>query len=116
MRTGQSWLHQIRSRFGARSFSTRLVQLIRLAIFVVDGIIAVRILLKVAGANPQAGFTSFVDRLSSPFVGPFHPVFADQLVNGHPLELGSLLAMGVYAVLAYVSVGVVRRIFSAARV
>src|SRR5437899_1929002 len=78
-------------------------------------IIAVRILLKFAGANPQAGFTSFVDRLSSPFVGPFHPVFADQLFSGHPLELGSLLAMGVYAVLAYVAVRLVRAAFSATR-
>lgn len=116
MRAGQSWLHQFRSRFGARSFSTRLVQLIRLAIVVIDGIIAVRILLTIAGANPQAGFTSFVDGLSAPFVGPFHPVFADQPVNGHPLELGSLLAIGVYAVLAYVAIRLVRRIFSAARV
>src|SRR5437879_1893052 len=112
MRAGQNWLRAMRSRLRTRA---RVVQLIRLAIFVIEGIIAVRILLKFAGANPQAGFTSFVDRLSSPFVGPFHPVFADQLFSGHPLELGSLLAMGVYAVLAYVAVRLVRPAFSATR-
>jgi len=108
VRAGQSWLHQLRSRLGARSISARLVQLIRLAIFAIEGIIAVRILLKIAGANPQAGFTSFVDTLSAPFVGPFHPVFADQSTNGHPLEVGSLLAMGIFAVLAYVAVRLVK--------
>ena len=112
MRAGQNWLRAMRSRLRTRA---RVVQLLRLAILVIEGIIAVRILLKFAGANPQAGFTSFVDRLSSPFVGPFHPVFADQLFSGHPLELGSLLAMGVYAVLAYVAVRLVRAAFSATR-
>jgi hypothetical protein len=110
------WLRHVRSRLGARGFAARVVQLIRLAILVIEGIIAVRVLLKVAGANAQAGFTSFVDGLSSPFVGPFHPVFADQLLNGHPLEVGSLLAMGVYALLAYAAIRVVRGLFSPAHV
>ena len=40
------------------------------------------------------------------------PVFADQLVNGHPLEMGSLLGMAVYLVLAFVAIAVLRGVFS----
>jgi len=110
--SGPAWLRSLRSRFRARGVVARFVQLIRLAIFFVEIVIGIRVLLHVAGANPAAGFTSFVDSLSSPFVGPFHPVFADTLVNGHPLELGSLLAMGVYAILAFIAIRVVRGLFS----
>ncbi len=116
MAEGPSWLRRFRTRLGARGFVARVVQLIRLVILVLEGLIALRILLKVAGANPAAGFTSFIDGLSAPFVGPFHPVFADQILNGHPLEVGSLLAMLVYAVLAYVVVRIIRSAFSPAHV
>jgi uncharacterized protein YggT (Ycf19 family) len=111
---GPAWLRQLRSRFGARGFVSRVVQLIRLVALLVEAVIALRILLRVAGANPKAGFSSFVDGLSAPFVGPFHPVFADQLVNGHPLEVGSLLAMAVCAILGYAAVRVIRAAFSPA--
>jgi len=110
---GPAWLRRFRSRFGARGIGGRLVGLIRFVILIIEAIIGLRVLLHVAGANPAAGFTSFVDHLSSPFVGPFHPVFADAILNGHPLELGSLLAMGVYAVLAYIAIRIVRGVFSA---
>ncbi|MBJ7609023.1 MAG: YggT family protein [Candidatus Dormibacteraeota bacterium] len=90
----------------------RLRQLLRLALLVVEAMVALRIVLKVTGANAQAGFSSFVYRVSSPFVEPFHPVFADQSVNQHPFEVGSLLAMVVYAALAYLAVRVVRIILS----
>ena len=116
MRSGPSWLRRLQSRLRARTLASRVLQLMRLAILFVEGIIALRILLKLAEANPQAGFTSFVDNVSSPFVGPFHPVFADQLISGHPLEVGSLLAMGVYAVLALAAMRVVRGVFSPAHI
>ena len=116
MVAGDGWVRQIRARFVARTVPSRLVQLIRLAILVIEGIIAARILLKLALANPQAGFTSFIDGLSAPFVGAFHPVFADQSVSGHPLEVGSLLAMAVYAALALLAIRVVKLAFRAAHV
>ncbi|HSP65311.1 MAG TPA: VOC family protein [Candidatus Deferrimicrobium sp.] len=89
------------ARLLSRGLRARLNQLMRLVLLVVEALIAVRILLKVTGANEHAGFATFLYKVSSPFVAPFHPVFADHLVNGHPFEVGSLLAMAVYAVLAY---------------
>jgi hypothetical protein len=66
----------------------------------------------VTGANEHAGFASLVYRVTSPLVSPFHPVFADHPVNGHPFEVGSLLAMGVYAAAAYVLLRLVRLVFT----
>jgi YggT family protein len=99
-------------RVFSREIVVRLRQLVRLVLLIVEAIIAVRILFKVAGANPGAGFASFVYKVSGPFVNPFHPVFADGTVNGHPFEVGSVLAMAVYAALAYLVVRVARLIFT----
>ncbi len=96
----------------SRAMRARISQLFRLVVLVLEGLIAVRIILKVAGANESAGFASFLYRVTSPFVGPFHPVFADRSVNGHPFEVGSLLAMVVYAAAAYLVVRLMRLVFT----
>jgi hypothetical protein len=90
---------------------------VRLAIIVVEAIIAVRIVLRVLGADPLAPFTRFMYGVSGGLLSPFrggggtgdHPVFADPVLNnGHPFELSSVLAMGVYLVLAYLVIVVGR--------
>ena len=95
-----------------RNVFLRLQNFIGLIFLVVEGIVAVRIIFKATGANPLAGFSSFIYNLSSPFVGPFHPVFADGKLNGHPFEWGSLLAMAVFAALAFLAIRVMRAVFS----
>ena len=89
----------------------RVGQLLRLALLVLEALIALRILLKVAGAQP-AGFSNFVYNVSEPFVKPFHPVFKDGMVNHHPFEVGSLLAMAVYAAIYWIVVRVLRIILA----
>jgi uncharacterized protein YggT (Ycf19 family) len=100
---GRLWSREVRARVG---------QLVRLALLLLEALIALRVILKVAGANEHAGFVSFLNRITSPLVGPFHPVFADGSVNGHPFEVGSLLAMAVYAAAAYIVVRLMRLFFS----
>lgn len=95
-----------------RDLLLRLQQLVGLAFIVIEGIVALRVVFKAMGANAQAGFSSLVYNVSSPFVGPFHPVFKDGNINGHPFELGSVLAMLVFALLAYLVLRVVRVLFS----
>lgn len=100
------------ARVLARELRGRLAQLVRLALLLVEALIALRILLKVAGANPQAAFANLLYKVTSPLVGPFHPVFADHPVGGHPFEVGSLLAMAVYAAAAYVVLRLMRVFFA----
>ena len=95
-----------------RDLLLRLQQLVGLAFIVIEGIVALRVVFKAMGANAQAGFSSFIYTISSPFVGPFHPVFKDGTINGHPFELGSVLAMLVFALLAFLALRVVRVLFS----
>jgi hypothetical protein len=100
----------------ARELGSILQQLVRFAIIVVEAIIAVRIVLRLLGADPLAPFTRFMYGVSGGLVSPFrggtgtgdHPVFADPVLNGHPFELSSLLAMGVYLLLAYLVIVVGR--------
>lgn len=124
---GVSWVERLGSRASAaaaglrasrpfsrvsREIKMRFGQLIRLVLLLVEALIALRMLFKVTGANEHAGFASLVYRVTSPLVSPFHPVFADHPVNGHPFEVGSLLAMGVYAAAAYVLLRLVRLVFT----
>ncbi len=96
----------------SREVKMRFSQLIRLVLLLVEALIALRMLFKVTGANEHAGFASLIYRITSPLVGPFHPVFSDHPVNGHPFEVGSLLAMGVYAAAAYVLLRLGRLVFT----
>jgi hypothetical protein len=60
-----------------------------------------RLVLKLTGANPEAGFTSFMYALSWPFAAPFLAVFPRTTVQGSIFEWTTLLAMAVYWVVAF---------------
>ena|SRR5579885_2571823 len=59
-----------------------------------------RFLLKLLGANPTAGFTSFMYGITHPFAGPFLSVFKITTVQGSVFEWTTLLAMVVYWLVA----------------
>lgn len=60
-----------------------------------------RLGLRFTGANPNAGFTSFIYSVTWPFVEPFFAVFRTTLVEGQAFEWTTLLAMIVYYVIAW---------------
>ena len=62
-------------------------------------------MLKLLDANPDAGFSSLIYGLTWPFVALFQGVFPEPSARGSVLELSTLLAMIVYALLAW---GIVR--------
>lgn len=64
-----------------------------------------RFFLRFAGANPDAGFTSFIYSISWPFVEPFFAVFHTTVVAGSVVEWTTLLAMVVYSIIFW---GIVR--------
>jgi hypothetical protein len=63
-------------------------------------ILAFRFILKLLGANPAAGFTSFIYGISQPFAAPFLSVFRITNVQGNVFEWTTLLAMAVYWLIA----------------
>jgi len=63
-------------------------------------ILAFRFVLKLLGANPAAGFSSFIYGITYPFAAPFLSVFKITDVNGSVFEWTTVLAMLVYWLIA----------------
>ena len=63
--------------------------------------------LKLLAANPNAGFTILAYQLSDPFVALFRGVFPTPAASGSVLELFTILAMIVYAVIGWAIVQLV---------
>ncbi|MGH2516700.1 MAG: YggT family protein [Ktedonobacterales bacterium] len=86
----------------------RTCQIVYLVFGIIEVLIVIRILLKLLAANPNAGFTSFMYGVTQPFVAFFQGVFPTTASQNSVFELSSVLAIAVYALLAYVIVRVIR--------
>lgn len=65
-------------------------------------LLAFRFVLALFGANPSNGFANFIYSVSHPFVAPFFSLFGYNLRYGvSRFELFTLVAMAVYAIIAY---------------
>lgn len=65
-------------------------------------LLAFRFVLALLGANPANPFASFIYSASYPFVAPFFGLFGYHLAYGvSRLEVFTLVAMAVYAVIAW---------------
>ena len=79
----------------------RGTQIVWYVLGLVEVLLAFRFVLKLLGANPDAGFSSFIYGVTYLFAAPFLSVFRVTEVAGNVLEWTTLLAMFVYLVLAY---------------
>lgn len=61
-----------------------------------EALLIFRFVLKLTGANPEAGFTSFIYGVTSIFTAPFLAVFPRTIVEGVIFEWTTLLAILVY--------------------
>jgi hypothetical protein len=65
-------------------------------------LLAFRFVLALLGANPGNGFANFIYSTSHPFVAPFFSLFNfNQTLGTGRFELYTLIAMAVYAVIAW---------------
>lgn len=79
----------------------RATQTIWYVLGVLEALLVFRFMLKILGANPQAGFTTFIYNTTAPFASPFLNVFQISRVEGSILEWTTLLAMAVYWLIAF---------------
>lgn len=86
---------------GRRIAAFRLTQLVYWIFGLVEGLIAIRFVLKALGANPSAGFAEFLYGITAPLVGPFNALFANPASGASVLELNSLIALVVYGLVAW---------------
>jgi hypothetical protein len=75
-------------------------QIVWYILLLLEALLAFRFALKLMGANPTAGFTSFVYSLTWLFTAPFLSVFSKTTVQGSIFEWTTLLAMLVYWLIA----------------
>jgi hypothetical protein len=79
----------------------RGTQIVWYVLGVLEVLLLFRFVLRLLGANPDAGFSSFVYALSYPFTLPFSSVFGSTAVAGSVFEWTTLLAMAVYWLIAF---------------
>ncbi len=85
----------IRRRF----FSNRFTQIL-LLFSVLEALIALRILLKLIGANPESLLVASIYGVTSLFLFPFTGLVQSQTVGSLVLEISSMFALVVYALIA----------------
>lgn len=68
---------------------------------VVEIVLGLRFLFKLFGANPEAGFASFIYTVTDPLMAPFRGLFRSTSEQGAVFEWSVLIAMAVYALVAW---------------
>jgi hypothetical protein len=77
---------------------------------VIEVLIALRFVLLLFGANRSSGFVAFIHSLSSFFMAPFVAVFKTQTAAGATFEWSALVALAVYALIAWGIVALIRAV------
>lgn len=79
----------------------RTYQVIWYILGIIEVVLAFRVLLKLLGANTFSGFTSFIYAISDPFALPFAGILGVTGISEMVFEWSTLIAMAVYAIVAY---------------
>ena len=94
-----------------RAVVSKITQLLWWLTAAVEALIGLRVLLKLVAANPNNAFTSFIYRFSDIFVLPFKGLTITPSAAGIVLDINSIIAMFVYALLGWFVVRLVWLIF-----
>src|SRR5581483_6581751 len=84
-----------------RPFGHQVNRVIWYLFGLLEGLLALRVILHAIGANPDNAFAAFIAAVTAPFVAPFRTLVADPRYDGAVFEVTTLVAMVVYVLLAY---------------
>lgn len=80
----------------------RAAQVIYFVLGLLEILLAVRFIFRLLGADTGNGFANFIFNVTTPFVGPFNGIFNDQALSKVGVfEISTLLAMAIYALIAW---------------
>ena len=85
-----------------RIFTFKATQLVWLLFGILVAFIALRIGLKLIGANPESGIVALIYGFTAPFLFPFTGLIGSPTYGNMVLELSSMFAMLIYALIAWV--------------
>jgi YggT family protein len=87
---------------------TKMQQLVYLLFGILNGLLVIRFVLVLFGANPLNTFASFIYDITNPFVAPFRGLFGySSNTSAAHLEVETIVAVIVYSLLAYVVVRII---------
>jgi hypothetical protein len=94
-----------------RIFTFKVTQLIWLLLGILEAMIALRIGLKLIGANPESPIVALIYGFTYLFLFPFAGLIGSPAAGNMVLELSSLFAMVIYGLIAWVVERVVWLVF-----
>ncbi|MBU4556526.1 MAG: YggT family protein [Actinobacteria bacterium] len=77
---------------------------------VIEVFIGIRFVLMLFGANAEAGFVKLIYSVSGVFMAPFIAIFDTQKAGGAVFEWSALVAIAVYALVAWGLVALIRAV------
>ena len=87
---------------GRRATSIKITRAIYLIFGLIEALLAIRFVLKALSANAEAGFAQLIYGLTGPLVAPFIGLFGTpQAPSGAVLEVHTLIALAIYALVAW---------------
>jgi len=84
-----------------RIFTFKATQLVWLLFGILEALIALRIGLKIIGANPDSPIAGFIYGFTSLFLSPFEGLVGTPSAGSMVLEVSSVIAMRVYVLIAW---------------
>ena len=109
VRSEEFYEDENQKRANIRYWVTRVVYFI---LGVLEVILLLRFIFRLLGANESSSFVMFLYNLSHIFVGPFNGIFNDQGLGRSVFEASTIVAMIVYALIAWGIVSLARLIFA----
>lgn len=94
-----------------RIFSFKMTQLVWLMFGILEALIALRIGLKLIGANPESPIVALIYGFTFLFLFPFEGLVASPIFGNMVLELSSMFAMLIYGLIAWAVERVIWLIF-----
>ena len=89
----------------------KVSQVIWLLFGALEALLGIRVILMLIGANPANWFTAFVYQLTQLFLWPFQNLIANPSFQNMTLEVTSIIAMIVYALLGWIIVRMIWVVF-----
>ena len=89
-----------------------IARIVYFVLGVLEIILLLRLIFRLLGANQSSDFVMFLYNLSRVFVAPFNGIFNDQALGRSVFEISTLVAMVVYALVAWGIVALGNLIFA----
>jgi uncharacterized protein YggT (Ycf19 family) len=84
-----------------RIFTFKATQLVWWFFGILEALLALRVILKLIGANPESPITGLIYGITDFFLKPFSGLTATPTAGGMVLEISTIIAMVVYALIAW---------------